>query len=770
MIIKFIDIKNFRKLKCCRINFSEKETLFVGANNSGKTSAMDALITFLSQKGKNDGSHDDSGNKNQKFSSRDFTLSNWEEINKFGESWLMDDSPRLGETISDWQVLCPSIDVWISVRVEEVDKVTHLIPTLKWSGGELGVRLIYQPKNKDKAEEQSIETLKEKYLLAYKAANELLENHKQPLSLWPTSLHDYLNKELDQHFEIKAYILDPSKISANKIKPQVLTNDQTPLEFYPFHGLFKVSVIEAQRGFSDPNSSHNNSNKNSNLSTQLNDYYSRHLNPTELPDEDDLEALQAIDVAKASFDERLNQSFKGALDEIKQLGYPGFNDPDIKLSSKVNPIESLDHEASVLFEIQKQDYNVDNPSFSLPEKYNGLGYKNLIFMIFKLISFRDQWMRKGKASKRRADSNIKIEPLHLVLIEEPEVHLHAQVQQIFIKKAYDVLRKDILDYFSTQLIVSSHSSYLAHEVNFEKLRYFKRKPAKCNKLVPYSNVVDLSKVFGDPTKRKPKERQTVEFVARYLKITHFDLFFANGIIMVEGAAERMLIPHFINTHFNQEKGLSSSYISILEVGGAHAHRLKPLIESLGLFTLVITDTDAVGSDKKKTRPLEGKGYCSGSDTLKKWFEWEEKTLDEILAIPFEDKIKGKIRAAYQYAIPVVYSEGEEKQDAIPYTFEDAIALTNIELIRDLPETKGMLTKMKEALKSDSLDECCEKLFKALDKGKAEMALDLLFYANPKELKVPKYIEEGLEWLQSELENASNDYESLSEEVHKNESN
>lgn len=47
MLIEFIEIKNFRKLKSCRIDFSDQKTVFVGANNCGKTSAMDALITFL---------------------------------------------------------------------------------------------------------------------------------------------------------------------------------------------------------------------------------------------------------------------------------------------------------------------------------------------------------------------------------------------------------------------------------------------------------------------------------------------------------------------------------------------------------------------------------------------------------------------------------------------------------------------------------------------------------------------------------------------------
>lgn len=56
-------------------------------------------------------------------------------------------------------------------------------------------------------------------------------------------------------------------------------------------------------------------------------------------------------------------------------------------------------------------------------------------MSFNDYTFLDN-SRKGKAFSER----MVIEPLHLVLIEEPEAHLHMQVQQVFIRKAYSVLR------------------------------------------------------------------------------------------------------------------------------------------------------------------------------------------------------------------------------------------------------------------------------------------------------------------------------------------
>ena len=88
--------------------------------------------------------------------------------------------------------------------------------------------------------------------------------------------------------------------------------------------------------------------------------------------------------------------------------------------------ETLKHDAAVQYALSK-----NNNSLKLPEKYNGLGYQNLISMVFGLMRFRDDWMLEGKAMQTREDAGKAIEPLHLVLVEEPEAHLHVQVQQVF---------------------------------------------------------------------------------------------------------------------------------------------------------------------------------------------------------------------------------------------------------------------------------------------------------------------------------------------------
>ena len=733
MKIAFIDIQNFRKLKSCRVELSENKTVFVGANNSGKTSAMDALMIFLKRTRQKD------------LSTTDFTLSNWKDINKIAKDWIDNQNPTDLNLEPDlWHPHVPSIDIWIDVEDSEIHYVSHIIPTLDWSGGKLGIRLIFEPKN--------VENLYKTYKSAYEAAKTTSASRENgnPLKLWPQTMQDFLDKELQKQFIINAYILDPSKSTDST--PQKLPENSEPITGYPFSGLFKIDIINAQRGFSDPNSADDGSRNDRRLSAQLRTYFEKHLNPSELPDIDDLDALDAIETARTAFDKRLTESFKASIGELEELNYPGFSDPKIQISSKVNPLEGLNHDAAVQFNVLRDNSNPDDISLCLPEKYNGLGYQNLISMIFNLIRFRDEWMRIGKAAKRTENSDDFVEPLHIVLVEEPEAHLHAQVQQVFIKKAYDVLRKhaDLGEnkQFSTQLVISTHSSHIAHEIDFKSLRYFKRMPAECKTSAPCAEVVNLLDTFGDGS-------DTAKFATRYLKTTHCDLFFADAVILVEGPAERMLVPHFIKNKFPE---LDRNYISILEIGGSHAHRLKPLIEKLGLLTLVITDLDSIKKDSTgKVLPERGKEYRTGNDTIKSWVPLKI-SLDEALDASDEDKIKdGFVRAAYQYEIKLDYSGSEVS--AIPYTFEDALTLSNLELFKGKTTSTGLIKKMAEAVNKPTISEACQDLYDALDKNskKAEMALELLFTTEPSELTPPLYIDEGLIWLQEALKGKHQDY-------------
>lgn len=716
MRIDFVKIKNFRKLHSCKIEFSEKETIFVGANNSGKTTAMDALITFL---------------KRKEFKTQDFTISNWTELNKIAQTWIT--NPNLSELDKSIKLLepyLPSLDLWINVETSELRYVSHLIPTLDWEGGLLGIRLIFQPKN--------IETLIEDYTLSRSKANKLNDDSGKKVKLWPEDFWQFCEKKLNSLFEIKTYILDPKKSDED----QVLTEYNIALEGNPLKGLIKIDTINAQRGFSDPNSENPESQNSRNLSSQLRTYYDKHLNPSIAPTINDLDALEKLNDAQLVFDSNLKSRFEDPLKELEDLNYPGFGNPQITLSSLIKAADGLEHESAVRYEI-------DN-GLSLPEKYNGLGYQNLISIIFKLMRYRDEWMRKGNTENE--DDDI-IEPLHLILIEEPEAHLHAQVQQVFIKKAYSVLRKhpdlgESKDFIS-QLVISTHSSYIAHQ-KFESLRYFKRNNTL---IIPTSEVLSIKSVFDSSNK---KEKETEKFVIRYLNTTHNDLFFADAAIIVEGPAERMLIPHFIK---NKHKVLDCCYVTILEIGGSHAHRLKPLIEKLGLITLIITDIDSQEkcSDNTKTPPKDKFRKCqpkkgfkqeTNNDTLKKWNP-KLYSLDKLLALKFEKKVlsDNPIRVAFQNEIVV------KGKKIYPYTFEDALVIENIETFKSLANTSGLLKKMVEAANETNIINSATKAYDAINADgakKAEFSLDVLYFKDPESLNTPKYIAEGLSWLEEQL--------------------
>ena len=242
--------------------------------------------------------------------------------------------------------------------------------------------------------------------------------------------------------------------------------------------------------------------------------YIQHLDPFDKPEPKDIQALQALHEAQTAFGVRLADCFADALKELEDIGYPGVTDPKLTVTTSIKPIDGLNHSSAVQYEVPTY-LAAKAKGHRLPEDSNGLGYQNLVSMVFALMSFRDKRMRVGKAGGSTTTEGALIPPLHLVLIEEPEAHLHAQVQQVFIRQAYEVLRKhDKLKESTdlrTQLVVSTHSSHLAHEADFASLRYFRRLPAPPEAgSVPISSVVNLSEIFDDANK-------TERFVKRYLK-------------------------------------------------------------------------------------------------------------------------------------------------------------------------------------------------------------------------------------------------------------
>jgi hypothetical protein len=242
-------------------------------------------------------------------------------------------------------------------------------------------------------------------------------------------------------------------------------------------------------------------------------------------------------------------------------------------------------------------------------------------------------------------------------------------------------------------------------------------------------------------------------VTRYLRVTHCGLFFADAVVLIEGPAERILVSNFVNYHPEFEN-LSESYITWLEIGGSHAHKLRSLIEKIGLTTLVITDIDSCDAAGASASPVRGAGYTTRNATLRTW--WPViNDLDPLLDKPENEKAKTysnenfSVRVAYQSPIQATFKG--TTAEALSYTLEDAIVMANLDLFETLSGT-GLIAKFRAAISSSAdLTTLSAALKTALEGGgKAEFALDLLEIETPLLLKPPAYIRDGLLWLAAQL--------------------
>lgn len=200
---------------------------------------------------------------------------------------------------------------------------------------------------------------------------------------------------------------------------------------------------------------------------------------------------------------------------------------------------------------------LESLSLSIEEMQPGLGTHNLLFIAAELLLLNHD------------DNN----GLKLALIEELEAHLHPQAQlrmMSYLQKEYDDS--------GVQVIISTHSTILASKINIKNIILCKNNNAFS--LSPENTKLTI----GDYL-----------FLQRFLDVTKANLFFAQGIIMVEGDAENLLIPILADIlGMNLEK----YGVSIVNVGSIAFFRYANIFKrsdggTIGIPVSIITDNDVV---------------------------------------------------------------------------------------------------------------------------------------------------------------------------------
>lgn len=531
-------LRNYRRLKDAHIELADDISIFVGSNNSGKTSATQAIHAFVT------GGRD-------RFSLYDFSSSCWK---SFDEAANIDLAGPLPEGVS-----LPSIDLdlWFEVAAPDLYLVIPLLPSTAWEGTKVGIRVSLTARS-------PINLIKNFQEAMAKGAVQTAELPPESQYVpWPRSMTDYLQRELKSEYELRYFILDRSQFDENFREVGDYVPDELGGE--PGGGTILKSLIHidnlgAQRHLTDPNPEAGG--RSEDLSKRLSRFYKRNLNQRQ----DDHIALRALFDSEQALNIHLDGVFKPTLDRLAKLGYPGVNNPRLKIMSALDPAHVMSQDARVHYQIGDGE-----DTATLPDSYNGLGFKNLIYMVVEILDSQARWATMDNRP-----------PLHLLFVEEPEAHLHAQLQQVFIRNILELLNIEGDDgsIFGSQMVITTHSPHILYERGFKPIRYFRRKKVGNEQL---TEVLNLSAFYQS----QPDDR---DFLERYLKLTHCDLFFSDAAILVEGNVERLLLPVMIR---KSAKTLRSACLCILEVGGAFGHRFQSLIEFLGLTTLIITDIDSV---------------------------------------------------------------------------------------------------------------------------------------------------------------------------------
>lgn len=653
MKISKIQIQNFRLLENASISL-DPITLVVGRNNSGKTSLIDVFYKFLSGESMRFKFEDFSINTHIKFRR---SLELWRELKKIKSNGAEEEIEAKELELRN---SIPFISVTLFIEYNETDNLASLAPfimDLDPNRKDACIVFEYSPDNS------------EKIFHEYDKAENI-------------DFIAFLKKNFIYFYREKIFAIDSFHPANRRIieKKSIVSN------------LFLSSFIYAQRHLDDQTL-----NSSKKLSQGFESYYNDHHKNDEIT-----QKLQSVlNTTSKDWDELYEEIFKLLLNDLKTFGYPGLNSHELAIKSEFDAAKVLKGNTNVYYQ-----HSQDN---LLPEAYNGLGFKNLIYIILQFITFHEKYKKQEPHPS-----------FHIIFIEEPEAHLHPQMQCTFIKNIQEFVKNKTG--WSVQIVITSHSSHIVSASSFDSIRYFDSRQGS----VAVRNLKDFN----------PSEPDTIKFLTQYMSLNNCDMFFADKIVMIEGTVERILLPAMLKKIDEKSNvSLFIQYLSIIEVGGAYAHKFKELLDFLGVRTLIITDIDTINSNNERKKCRVSEGDKTSNQVLKQWIPAKESKTD-LLNCQDADKIKGNVRIAYQ--IP------ENESSYCSRSFEEAFIFCNASLLSTaitLVSSKSVFKDKNQQTIKDSAYDLADKL-----KSKTDFAFDLMLLDG---WQIPKYIEDGLLWLEKQ---------------------
>ena len=325
------------------------------------------------------------------------------------------------------------------------------------------------------------------------------------------------------------------------------------IEYKDFKKLFHFEYISADRELDDENL------KNKKITTSI-------ISSSDPTNSDsvwdskfyELKNKIANDLAESEIDSSFQNETQKILSDLK----------DSLDNVSKNEIEALDakfhfNEKNLLNLIKDSllinySHRTDEFLFSLTEESQGLGVSNLIYMSLQIDRFR---------------RTIQPNTVNLFVIEEPEAHMHIQMQKVLVSYIETIFSKQK----NLQGIITTHSTEIVKNVDVNDIKVIRSENNFMNRIVDLHQFIVNN---GNKT-----------FYETFFKLNFADLIFSDAVIFYEGDAERMYFESLINRKHSKYINLTRQYISYCQCGGAHAHKYFPLLNELGMKACVFTDID-----------------------------------------------------------------------------------------------------------------------------------------------------------------------------------
>lgn len=442
-------------------------------------------------------------------------------------------------------------------------------------------------------------------------------------------------------------------------------------------------------------------------------------------------------VLMESLNKRMLEEKKQILSYSKDIG-ASFENAEPNFAGNITDIE-LYSALKLIVEYQT--------GIQLPITHNGLGYNNLIFMSLLLAKMQ------VNANESYLGNNAKIFPM--LVIEEPEAHLHPSMQRQLLK----FLKRNLKDRKVRQIFITTHSTHITGALNLDELI--------C--LYKLDNETHISY----PGKAFTNNEESKKYMQRFLDATKSNMLFAEKIILVEGLAEQLLMSIFAEYI---GKSLEDYHIAVINIGGKYFNHFLNLfntnnIAAINRRVVCITDRDPERKDLTVDKSSYQKCYPFELDIAPKIYEYKtnQKNEDYSQNIEFflQEEVYGKTleyelvryNPTFEGLITDSMSNREEIKDLMNL-YKDG---KNIEELCNRLSNSKENTRIVDALKQNELNWMDNDKKIALiaarylnSVGKGVNALELAYALEENlanrgtddyvEFVVPDYIKKAIEWV------------------------